>query len=273
MSKKFTTLSQQPAENWNILQQRIWTKKKAMAANNLTSLFQIQTSPTMPSPEPLYGFKYSPWLSVSTLAMSEPFFKYNPFPMALFVAFCAKVDPTPDSAPVTNVERTVFAKIGRAFAAKERSLPKLAGPLRLNQLKTKGTRPLFSYCEQPDVYSFLLWCLFHPDKLLSFCSLVNWSKQEHHLHTNLRSQDECSQDSLYQRHVSIFAVDFQKCLLIRLCKTCLLYVIKFLSSDIWLSGFLHEVSIVFRFGLGTTVSILLILSKITGRYTRFHKTH
>jgi len=34
-----------------------------------------------------------------------------------------------------------------------------------------------------------------------------------------------------------------------LCKTYLLYVIIFLSSDIWLSGFLQEVSIVFHFGL------------------------
>jgi len=93
----------------------------------------------------------------------------------------------------------------------EWSLPKMAKPLQPNLLGTQGTRPLFSYCEQPEVYSFLLWCLFHPDELLSFCSLVNWSKQEYLFHTNLRSQDECSRDSMYQWRVSIFAVDFQKC--------------------------------------------------------------
>ena len=72
----------------------------------------------MPIPEPLYGFKYSPWLSVSTLAMFEVFFKYSPFPLALFVAFYAKADPTPDSIPVANVGGTVFAKNGKALAAK-----------------------------------------------------------------------------------------------------------------------------------------------------------
>jgi len=65
--------------------------------------FKYKPSPTMPSPEPLKGFKYNPWPSVSTLAIIEPFFKYNPFPMALFVAFCAKADPTPLNAPVANV--------------------------------------------------------------------------------------------------------------------------------------------------------------------------
>jgi len=197
--------------------------------------FKYQPSPTMPSPEPLYGFKYSPWPSVSTLAMFEPFFKHNPFPIALFVAFWAKAHPTPESAPFANVWRTVFVKNGRAFAAKP--------------AKNERNSPLFSYCEQPDVSSFLLWWLFHPDKLLSFCSLANSSKQEHHSHTNLCSRDECSRDSLYQRRVSVFAVDFQKFLPIHLCMTCLLYVIIFLSSGIWLSGFLQEDSIVFHFGL------------------------
>jgi len=37
--------------------------------------------------------------------------------MALFVAFCAKADPTPLNAPVANVGRMVFAKKGNAFAA------------------------------------------------------------------------------------------------------------------------------------------------------------
>ena len=78
-------------------------------------------------------------------------------------------------------------------------LPKKAKPLRPSLRRTWGTHPQFSYCEQPDVYSFLLWCLFHPDKLLSFCSLVNWSKQEHQFHTNLHSWDECSPDFLYQQ--------------------------------------------------------------------------
>jgi len=74
--------------------------------------------PTVLSPEPLYGFKSSPWPSVSTLAMFEPFLKCSPFPMALFVAFCTKADPTLDSAPVANVGRTVFTKNGKALAAK-----------------------------------------------------------------------------------------------------------------------------------------------------------
>jgi len=38
-------------------------------------------------------------------------------------------------------------------------------------------------------------------------------------------------------------------LLLIFSKTCLLYVIMFLSSGIWLSGFLHKASIAFRFGL------------------------
>ena len=80
--------------------------------------FKYKPSPTMPSPQPLCGFKYSPWPSVSTFAMFERFFKWSPFPMALFVAFRTKADPTPDSAPVANVGRTVFAKNGRAFAVK-----------------------------------------------------------------------------------------------------------------------------------------------------------
>jgi len=59
--------------------------------------------------------------------MFEPYFKYNHFPIALFVAFCAKANATPDIAPVVNVGKTVFAKNGKAFAAKpaniERNLP------------------------------------------------------------------------------------------------------------------------------------------------------
>jgi len=62
--------------------------------------------------------------------------------MALFVAFCAKADPT--------------LKVPQSPMLGEWSLPKMVKPLQLNQLKTKGTRPLFSHCEQPDVYSFLL---------------------------------------------------------------------------------------------------------------------
>jgi len=59
-----------------------------------------------------------------------------------FITFCAKADPTPDSAPVANVGRTVFAKNGRAFAAKPARNPR--------------NHPQFSYCEQPDVCSFFL---------------------------------------------------------------------------------------------------------------------
>ena len=149
----------------------------------------------MPSPEPLKNFKYSPWSSVSTLAMFEPFFKYSPFLMALFVTFCAKADPTADSAPMLG----------------ERSLPKMTGPLQSNLWGTQVSHPQFLCCEQLDVCSFLLWCLFHSHRLLSLCSHVNWSKQEHHFHTNLRSRDECSWDSMYQQRASIFDVDFQKC--------------------------------------------------------------
>jgi len=144
----------------------------------------------MSSPEPLKGFKYSPWPSVSTHVMFEPSFKYTPFPMALLVAFWASADPTPDSAAVANVGRTVFAKKGKAFAARPARSPR--------------NPPSIFMLWKPEVYSFSLWCLFHPDKLLSFCSFVNWSKQEHHFHTNLRSWDECSRDSLYQQRVSIF---------------------------------------------------------------------
>ena len=139
--KKFTTLSQQPAKNCNILQRRIWTKKKAMTANNWPPCFKYKPSPTMPSPEPLYAFKYSPWPSVSTLAMFEPFFKYSPLPMALFVTFCAKADPTPDSAPVANVGRTVFAKNGRAFAAKPAYNDK--NPPSVFMLRTTWRLPIF----------------------------------------------------------------------------------------------------------------------------------
>jgi len=66
----------------------------------------------------LFRPRSKPPPSVSTLAMFESFFKYNPFPIALLVDFCVKADPTPDSAPVANVGRTVFAKNGKAFAAK-----------------------------------------------------------------------------------------------------------------------------------------------------------
>ena len=165
-----------------------------MAVNNLPPCFKYKPSRTMPSTKPLYGSKYSPWPSVSTLAIFEHFFKYNTFPIALFVTFCPKADLTVPQSPMLG----------------ERSLPKMAGPLWLNQLTTKGTRPLFWYCEQPDVYSFLLWCLFHSDNLLSFCSLVNWSKQEHHHHKDHYNRHECSRDSLYQRRVSIIAVNFMK---------------------------------------------------------------
>jgi len=61
--------------------------------------------------------------------------------MALFVAYCAKADPTAESAPVANVGKTVFAKNGKA--------------LWLNLLTTKGTRPQLFCCVQPDIYSFL----------------------------------------------------------------------------------------------------------------------
>ena len=190
----------------------------------------------MPSLEPLKGFKYGPWPSVSTLAMFEAFFKYNSFPIALFVAFCAKADPTPLNAPVANVGRTVFAKKGKAFAAKPARNPR--DPPSIFILWT--TWRLLIFIVMP----------FPSEKLLSFCSLVNWSKQEHYLHhTSLHVQDECSWGFLYQQRVSIFGVDFQKYLLIRLCKTYLLYEIIFLSSGIWLSGFLHEDSIAFCFGL------------------------
>jgi len=101
--------------------------------------FKNNPFPTMPCLEPL---KIHPPLSISTLAMFEPFFKYNPFPIALFVAFCAKADPTPDSAPVANVGRT--------------SLLKMAGLLQPNQPTSQATHLLLLYCEQPDVYSFLL---------------------------------------------------------------------------------------------------------------------
>jgi len=37
----------------------------------------------------------------------------------------------------------------------ERSLPKMARPLRLSLLGTQGAHPQFSYCEQSDVCSFL----------------------------------------------------------------------------------------------------------------------
>ena len=152
----------------------------------------------MPSPEPLYGFKYSPWPSVSTLAMFEPFFKYNPFPIALFVAFCAKANPTPQSAPVANVGRTVFAKNGKVFAAKPANIER--NPPSVFMLWTTWRLLIFI------VMTFPFW------KAFVILFPVNWSKQEHHFHTNLRSQDECSWDSLYQRRVSVFAVDFQKCL-------------------------------------------------------------
>jgi len=111
-------IPQQPTENWYIFQRTVRNKRQTLTTDNLPPpLFQIQTVTDHTKPEPLYGFKYSPWPPVLTLAMFEPFFKYNPFPMTLFVAFCAKADPTPDSAPVANVGRTVFAKNGRAFAA------------------------------------------------------------------------------------------------------------------------------------------------------------
>jgi len=61
--------------------------------------------------------------------------------MALFVAFCAKTDPTPESAPVANVGKTVFARNGRAFAAKPAN-------------HERNPHQLFC-CVQPDVYSFL----------------------------------------------------------------------------------------------------------------------
>ena len=149
----------------------------------------------MPSLEPLKGFKYSPWPSVSTLAMFEAFFKYNSFPIALFVAFCAKADPTPLNAPVANVERTVFAKKGKAFAAKPARNPR--DPPSIFILWT--TWRLLIFIVMP----------FPSDKLLSFCSLVNWSKQEHYLHhTSLHVQDECSWgfciNSVFQFLVLIF---------------------------------------------------------------------
>ena len=102
---------------------------------------KYKPSPTKPNPEPLYGFKYSPWPSVSTLAMFEPFFKCTPFPTALFVAFCAKADPTLDSAPVANVGRTVFAKNGRAFAAKPAYNDK--NPPSVFMLRTTWRLPIF----------------------------------------------------------------------------------------------------------------------------------
>jgi len=44
--------------------------------------------------------------------------------MALLVAFWASVDPTPLNAPVANVGKTVFAKNGKAFAAKPARNPR-----------------------------------------------------------------------------------------------------------------------------------------------------
>ena len=78
----------------------------------------------MPSPEPLYGFKYSPWPSISTHAMFELFFKNNLFSIALFVAFCAKADPILLKAPAANVGRTVFAKNGKSLCGQACEEPK-----------------------------------------------------------------------------------------------------------------------------------------------------
>jgi len=194
--------------------------------------FKYKTSPTMPSPEPLYGFKYSPWPSVSTLAMFEPFFKYSPFPIALFVAFCAKADPTPNSAPVANFGRTVFAKNGKAFAAKPARDPR---NLPYFHIVNNLTFTHF-YC---DAFSILI----------SYCHSVHlWIGQSKNITSTQIFIAKCSQDFMYQLCVSIFAVDFQKSLHAHWYKSFILCY-KFLSSHIWLSGFLHEDSIVFRFGL------------------------
>jgi len=163
----------------------------------------------------LYGFKNSPSPSVSILAMFDPFFKYGPFPIALFVAFCATAEPTPQSAPVANIGRMVFARNGKAFAAKPASIPRMLIFHVVNNL----TFAHF-YC---DAFSILV----------GFCHFVHLciGQSKYHFHTSLQNQDECSWGFLTQLHVSNNISDFLKCLLIHLCKTCLLYVIKSPLND------------------------------------------
>ena len=55
--------------------------------------FKYKPSPTMPSSEPLKGFKYNPWPSVSTLAMFEPFFQIQPASHGLVCRFLRQTWP------------------------------------------------------------------------------------------------------------------------------------------------------------------------------------
>jgi len=57
--KSFSNL-EQPTKNWDMIQRTVRTKKKTRTGKNLTPCFKYKPSPTLLSPEPLYGFKYNP---------------------------------------------------------------------------------------------------------------------------------------------------------------------------------------------------------------------
>ena len=188
----------------------------------------------MPRPEPLYGFKYSPCPSISTLAMFELFSKTTHFPSPCLSLFAPK--------PTRHLTVPQSTMLG------EQSLPKMAGPLRLNQLITKGTCPLFSYCEQPDVYSFYCDAF---SILISFCHSVHlWIGQSKNItSTQIFVAESNAHGTLRINGVFQFLLLIFRNVYMHIGITHLYYVIIFLSSDVWLSGFLHEDSIALHFGL------------------------
>ena len=126
--------------------------------------FKYTPLPTMPSLEPFQMVSNTALNLLFQLLQCLSFFSNTiHFPWSCLSLFAPK--------PIQHLIVPQSPMLG------ERSLPKMAKPLQPNLRGTRGTHPLFSYCEQHDVYSFSLWCLFHSDKFLSFCSLVNWSKQ------------------------------------------------------------------------------------------------